>query len=123
MKRDCRGCFGASYNDCKDCNIPDVNYYDQCKESEKMKQKLVRATVDVPEKCLEPLRIYVAYLEGKYIKAEDIKETSQVNLRDHIDRVIEEVSSEMCRGICKYEAECEEAIINGKDYPCPLDRL
>lgn len=123
MERDCRGCFGASYNDCKDCNIPDVNYYEQCKESEKMKQKLVRAIVDVPEKYLETLRICVANLEGKYIKTEDIKETSQINLRDHIDRTLEQVASEMCRGFCKYEAECEEALNNGKDYPCPLNRL
>lgn len=123
MERDCRGCFGASYNDCKDCNTPDVNYYEECKESEETKQKLVRATVDIPEKCLEPLRICVAYLEGKYIKAEDIKDTSQINLREHIDRTIEEVTNEMCRCYCKFEAECEEALINGKDYPCPLNRL
>lgn len=121
MERDCRGCFGASFNNCADCNIPDVNCYEQCKE--KTRQKLVRATVDVPQKNLECLRICVAYLEGKYIKAEDIKDTSQINLRDHIDRTIEEVESEMCRDFCKYEAECEAALNNGEDYPCPLDRL
>ena len=123
MKRDCRGCFGASYNDCKDCDILNENYYEQCKAPEKTKQKLVRAIVDVPEKYLETLRIYVASLEGEYIKAEDIKEASQINLRDHIDRTIEQVMNEMCGHYCKYEAECKEALINGKDYPCPLDRL
>lgn len=121
MERDCRGCYGASYNNCADCDIPDVNCYEQCKE--KNRQKLVRATVDVPQKYLECLRICVGYLEGKYIKAEDIKDTSQINLRDHIDRTIEEVESEMCRDFCKYEAECEAALNNGEDYPCPLDRL
>ena len=28
----CDGCFGASFNDCDSCDIPDVNCYEQCKE-------------------------------------------------------------------------------------------
>lgn len=28
----CDGCFGASFNDCASCDIPDVNCYEQCKE-------------------------------------------------------------------------------------------
>lgn len=91
MKRDCRGCFGASFNDCKDCDIDDR------------------------EATVETLK--------KQEKNKETKVDPRINLRDYIDRIIEEVASEMCRGFCKYEAECEEALNNGKDYPCPLDRL
>lgn len=28
----CDGCFGASFDDCASCPIPDVNCYEQCKE-------------------------------------------------------------------------------------------
>ena len=37
--------------------------------------------------------------------------------------IIEEVRSEMCDGYCKYVKECSEALDEGNDFYCPLDKL
>ena len=36
--------------------------------------------------------------------------------------IIEEVKQEMC-DYCKYVKECDEALDEGKDFYCPLDKL
>ena len=37
--------------------------------------------------------------------------------------IIEEVRQEMCNDYCKYHKECDKALEEGKDFPCPLGRL
>ena len=36
--------------------------------------------------------------------------------------IIDEVRSEMCE-YCKYRDECDEALDEGNDFYCPLDKL
>lgn len=37
--------------------------------------------------------------------------------------ILEEVKSEICDNYCKYVKECNEALDNGEDFYCPLDKL
>lgn len=37
--------------------------------------------------------------------------------------IIEEGKAEICDNICGHVNECAAAIDEGRDYPCPLDRL
>lgn len=37
--------------------------------------------------------------------------------------IIEEVKEEICNQYCKKFKECSEALDEGKDFYCPLDRL
>lgn len=40
-----------------------------------------------------------------------------------VTQIIKEVRAEICDDICKHVDECIAAFDEGRDYPCPLDRL
>lgn len=44
-------------------------------------------------------------------------------VRCHIADILEDVKYGMCNDHCKYHEECNEAIKEGRLFPCPLDKL
>lgn len=44
-------------------------------------------------------------------------------LTDFVDTTIVKLRSDMCDNYCKYTKECNEAMDQGEDFCCPLDRL
>lgn len=98
-----------------------------------MKQKKVTVVAEIPESMLEQWRLFVVLHGGKVLAPVDQDEVEALRkkvryyegelTKRKVTNIIDSVRVEICGNYCVHTKACNEAIDNGEEFYCPLDRL